>query len=80
MDQWSYNILVVDLVAPKPTAAKMWEVRGPDGLTDWDRLQKMGSDGWELVSVTPVTGGWGVSGMVVTTQMVFTFRRKVQAN
>ncbi|MDQ2807780.1 MAG: DUF4177 domain-containing protein [Chloroflexota bacterium] len=80
MDQWTYNILVADLVAPKPRAAKMWEVRGPDGLTDWDRLQNMGKEGWELVSVSPVAGAFGISSMPVTTQLVFTFKRKVQAN
>ncbi len=78
MDQWNYNILVVDLVAPKPNISKLWEVRGPDGLTDWDRLQNMGREGWELVNATPVVG-WGVSGMAVTTQMVFMFKRRVLA-
>ncbi len=71
MDQWSYNVLVVDMVGmPKPSITKMWEMRGPDGLTDWDRLQNMGREGWELVSVMPVASGQN------TAQIVFTFKRK----
>ena len=80
MDQWAYNILVVNLGGSKPNAAKMWEVRGPDGLADWDRLQNMGRDGWELVNVLPVTGQFGIAALAITTQMVFTFKRKVPAN
>ena len=46
MDQWTYNILVVDMagvMGNKPSITKMWEVRGPDGLTDWDRLAEHGA-------------------------------------
>ncbi|MGA7733189.1 MAG: hypothetical protein WCD37_18165 [Chloroflexia bacterium] len=78
MDQWTYNILVVDMagvMGNKPSITKMWEVRGPDGLTDWDRLQNMGRDGWELVTVLPVASGQGV-----TAQVVFTFKKRVKAN
>jgi hypothetical protein len=76
MDQWNYNILVVDLAGAanmKPSITKMWEVRGPDGLTDWDRLQNMGRDGWELVSILPIASGQGA-----TVQVVFTFKRRVK--
>lgn len=76
MDQWTYNILVVDLLGgAKPSITKMWEIRGPDGLTDWDRLQNMGREGWELVSILPVASGQGA-----TAQVVFTFKRKVKPN
>jgi hypothetical protein len=76
VDQWTYNILVVDMtgaVANKPSITRMWEVRGPDGLTDWDRLQNMGRDGWELVTVLPVAAGQGS-----TAQVVFTFKKRVK--
>ena len=80
MDHWEYQILVVDthymvgILVATPVISTMWELRGPDGLTDWDRLQKMGRDGWELVSSTPIATGYGV-----TMQVVFTFKRKAQA-
>lgn len=76
MDQWNYNVLVVDLAGLKPSITKMWEVRGPDGLTDWDRLQNMGKDGWELVSILPVVGQSGLVAVAVTTQVIFTFKRR----
>ena len=79
MDQWNYNILVVDLpssgfnISPgQVNISKMWEVRGPDGLTNWDRLQQMGRDGWELVNTFPILSGG------VTVQVVWTFKRKAQ--
>jgi len=74
MDQWTYNVLVVDMTGMmKPSITKMWEVRGPDGLTDWDRLQNMGREGWELVNVATVATGQN------TSQVVFTFKRKAAA-
>jgi hypothetical protein len=77
MDQWNYNILVVDLGGPMrtpTTISKMWEIRGPDGLTDWDRLQNMGRDGWELVNTFPIAATQGT-----TAQVVWVFKRRVQA-
>src|SRR5438067_10238579 len=82
MDQWNYNVLVVDMGGTgtqmgfaRASITKMWEVRGPDGQTDWDRLQNMGREGWELVNSFPVSAGNGN-----TVQVVFTFKRKAQAN
>ena len=76
MDQWNYNILVVDLggaIKLATSISKMWEIRGPDGLTDWDRLQNMGRDGWELVNTFPVASGNGA-----TVQVVWVFKRRVK--
>jgi hypothetical protein len=79
MDQWNYNILVVDITGGfnvNPSAisiSKMWEVRGPDGLTNWDRLQQMGREGWDLVNCFPMTGSGS------TTQVIWVFKRRAQA-
>src|SRR5215217_3409782 len=80
MDQWNYNVLVVDIatggfnISPgQANISRMWEVRGPDGLTNWDRLQQMGRDGWELVSCFPMVSGG------VTVQVVWAFKRRAQA-
>jgi hypothetical protein len=80
MEQWHYNVMVVDLTPPKPNASKIWEVRGPDGLTDWDRLQSMGRDGWELVDISPITAQYAIGNLAVTTQLLYTFKRKANAN
>ena len=81
MDQWHYQMLVVDMGGTgsqlgfvRSSISKMWEVMGPDGLSDWDRLQTMGKDGWELVSSMPISAGNGN-----TVQVVFTFKRKASA-
>ena len=78
MDQWEYQMLVVDLAGSKPSINKMWGVATPDGLTDWHRLQNMGKEGWELVSTVPVIGQLGLVAMAITTQIVFTFKRRLQ--
>ncbi|HST06046.1 MAG TPA: hypothetical protein VLQ48_15120 [Chloroflexia bacterium] len=76
MDHWEYQMLVAGTVGG---IGNMWGTRGPDGLTDWDRLQNMGRDGWELVSTVPIIGQFGMVPMSVTIQVVFTFKRKAQA-
>lgn len=77
MANWQYNVLVVDLGSAvmkiNSTISKMWEVRGPDGLTDWDRLQQMGRDGWELVNTFSVAGSGGA-----TVQVIWVFKRQQQ--
>lgn len=78
MDQWNYNVLVVDIstggfISPgQANISTMWATRGPDGMTNWDRLQQMGRDGWELVSCFPMQSGG------TTVQVVWTFKRKAQ--
>ena len=55
----------------RPDISRMWQVPGTDGVTDWDRLQKMGREGWELVTcVTFDFGGF-------TMQMIWTFKRQI---
>jgi hypothetical protein len=78
MDQWEYQILIVDMAKSMRGINHMWEIRGSDGLTDWDRLQNMGRDGWELVSQVPIIGQFGLAPTSVTTQIIFTFKRKLQ--
>ena len=79
MDQWEYQMLVVDMAKSMRGINHMWEIRTPDGLSDWDRLQKMGRDGWELVGQVPIIGQFGLAPTAVTTQIVFTFKRKLQS-
>jgi hypothetical protein len=59
-------------VEMRPDISRMWQLRGPDGLTDWDRLQKMGREGWEAVSCVPLQfNGY-------TLQVIWTFKRRIQ--
>src|SRR5438067_13796236 len=77
MDQWNYNVLVVDMGGTgtqmgfaRASITKMWEVRGPDGQTDWDRLQNMGREGWELVNSFLVSAGNGNTVQTVLSDML----------
>lgn len=70
---WEYNAFVMDLgVVLTNNINDAWSNRiGPDGFTNWEVLQRMGREGWELVSCFPVTSnGW-------TRQVVWTFKRPV---
>jgi hypothetical protein len=70
MNRWEFNVLVVDVAANfQPNMEKMWRDKGPDNLSNWDRLQQMGQEGWELVSTFPLTATGG------TTKVVWTFKR-----
>lgn len=66
MSVWQYTVLISDISAPyRPSINKVWEMRGVDGKTDWDRLQAMGAEGWEMVSSYPVAGPNGMSVNIV---------------
>jgi hypothetical protein len=55
----------------KPDVGKIWEEKGQDGKTNWDRIQHLGEDGWELVSCFPITTGEGA-----TTEVSWVFKRQ----
>ena len=51
------------------SAARLWSVKDNEGLTAYDRMQRMGREGWELVSAVPtsdpaVRGGYGEAGLL----------------
>ena len=65
--------------------SSIWTKKDKGGSTEWDSLLKLANEGWELVSVTPVTsatyywqlygvrdaGGWASS----TRCLLYTFKR-----
>ena len=56
---WEYTIVHTDrLNTPSgPQLAPIWRRKYADGSTDWDQINKLGEDGWEMVSAFPVEGG-----------------------
>ena len=56
---WEYTIVHTDrLNTPSgPQLAPIWRRKYADGSTDWDQIQKLGEDGWEMVNAFPVEGG-----------------------
>lgn len=53
---WEYTIVHTDrLTTPAgPQLAPMWRRKYADGTTDWDQINKLGADGWEMVSAFPI--------------------------
>ena len=56
---WEYTIVHTDhLNGPSgPQLAPIWRRKYADGSTDWDQINKLGEDGWEMVNAFPVDGG-----------------------
>jgi len=55
---WEYTIVHTDhLNGPSgPQLAPIWRRKYADGSTDWDQINKLGEDGWEMVNAFPVEG------------------------
>ncbi len=50
----------------------VWTVKGKDGKTSWDKLVAMANEGWELVSVTPISASTSAA---YTSYLLYTFKR-----
>lgn len=51
-------------------ATKIWGKKQPDGSSQWDDLQQIAKEGWELAGITPIAWNNGV-----TRQLLYTFKR-----
>lgn len=73
---WEYSITHSDRLtntAGIPQISSIWRTKYADGSTDWDHIERMGRDGWELVSAFPIEGNG------TTLYVTFIFRRPAQA-
>ena len=54
--KWEYTIVHTDrLNTPGgPQLAPIWRRKYADGSTDWDQINKLGEEGWEMVNAFPV--------------------------
>ena len=50
----------------------IWTRKDKDGRTEWDKLQQLSTEGWELVSVTPIVTA---SNLSHTSKLLYTFKR-----
>jgi len=73
MQKWEYLVRQRRINGDPST---LWDKKHayPDGKTETDLIQLLGEEGWELVSVTPITSSsmWQYA---VTKDLVFTFKR-----
>jgi|WetSurMetagenome_2_1015567.scaffolds.fasta_scaffold74683_3 hypothetical protein len=73
MAAWEYTVVLSTVGAVfGPDVAKVWTAKDAAGVSDWDRIQQLGQEGWELVSCCPAAGG---GGMIY--QILWTFKRPV---
>lgn len=68
VDITEFSLLGVTTVDPK----LVWKGKDKEGRSDWDKLKGLAAEGWELVSVTPITVAPN-SGQTFT--LLYTFKR-----
>lgn len=69
---WEYSITHSDRlsnVSGVPQISSIWRTKYADETTDLDYIQRMGSEGWELVSAFPVSANG------TTLYVTFIFKR-----
>jgi hypothetical protein len=73
MAAWEFTVVLSNTSAVlMPDVSKVWTSKDSAGVSDWDRIQQLGQEGWELVSCCPVAAGNGM-----TYQILWTFKRPV---
>lgn len=82
MQKWKYNFCYAqieneDLFTPNSNVTWIWTKRRNQTETAMAVIQRMGKEGWELVSVTPVSTTWGDNNSGLTRQILFTFKMPI---
>ena len=80
---WEYNIYSVYIRNGKgllsfgsSDPSLVWKNKNQQGKTGWDELINYGKNGWELVSVTPITEN--ATEASYTSYLVYTFKRPIE--
>jgi hypothetical protein len=71
---WTHavNITKANFASVTIDPSFVWTVKDKEGKTEWEKLQKLAADGWELISVTPIAS---VTSLGHTTTLLYTFKR-----
>jgi hypothetical protein len=70
MTRWAINSFLTQEFSSDPS--NIWTQRYTGRTTDYDEIMKLAEDGWELVSVTPLSK----SGR--THKLLYTFKRPIE--
>lgn len=69
---YSASLYAGSLLGPV-SSSRVWTGKDKTGKTQWDYLTEIASQGWELVSVTPINNKDGS-----TFELLFTFKRPIE--
>jgi hypothetical protein len=89
MQKWEYYMMSTPTIyvhsysdnSIKTSADKIWEKPNPNKKSQYEKIQELGEKGWELMSVTPISGisTHGEASITGYTQEVlFVFKRPVE--
>ncbi len=69
MTKWELTMLCVDVThISYPDPKKIWADKDKKtGKSTWDDLKELAADGWELVSVVPLSATHGITCMILYT-------------
>ena len=71
MQRWELTLYTTRVFLDQKVE-EVWDKRYEDGTTDWSKINKMASEGWDLVNVTTINaGGW-------TRRLLYTFKRPIE--
>jgi hypothetical protein len=78
--KWEYNTIKVYIIRKGlkggSDPSMVWTEKDKEGKTTWDSIKDLGKNGYELVSVTPITDR-GIQSSH-TTFLVYTFKRPIE--
>jgi len=80
MTKWKYTTVYggirkgVLMASSEPS--EIWGRKDKSGKSVWDSIEEYGEEGWELVSVTPITENTGDSSY--TNYLLYTFKKPIE--
>lgn len=76
MTQWELTARLVSVLDDKRVNTlfpeRIWTLKDKTGTTDWEEICGLAADGWELISITPITQ------VGLTIYLLYTFKRPIQ--
>lgn len=77
MQKWKYHFYYTSIEIDSMTSSTtmIWNKRENQQSPAVDDIQNLGTDGWELISVTPISTAAGRPGQ--TREILFTFKKPI---
>lgn len=84
MTKWKYGYIIANirgsekrglLTVPISDASLVSKIKMDGDITAWDKVKEFGLDGWELVSVAPITENTAEASY--TASLLYTFKKQI---